>query len=63
MEDNVAREIILQNTERIICKGISVYKPRVVSVAIHEIRKMVFCYQNCSDLLWGKIVLVVEKNF
>ena len=51
MEDNVAREIILQNTERIICKGISVYKPRVVSVAIHEIRKMVFFYQNCSDLL------------
>ena len=24
---------------------------------------MVFCYQNCSDLLWGKIVLVIEKNF
>ena len=24
---------------------------------------MVFCYQNCSDLLWEKIVLVVEKNF
>jgi hypothetical protein len=24
---------------------------------------MVFCYQNCSDLLWEKIVLVVKKNF
>ena len=24
---------------------------------------MVFCYQNCSDLLWEKIVLVIEKNF
>ena len=24
--------------------------------------KMVFCYQNCSDLLWEKIVLVIEKN-
>ena len=24
---------------------------------------MVFCYQNCSDLLWDKIVLVIEKNF
>ena len=23
----------------------------------------VFCYQNCSDLLWEKIVLVIEKNF
>ena len=25
--------------------------------------KMVFCYQNCSDLLWEKIVLVIQKNF
>ena len=25
--------------------------------------KMVFCYQNCSDLLWEKIVLVIEKDF
>jgi hypothetical protein len=24
---------------------------------------MVFCYQNCSDLLWEKIFLVIEKNF
>ena len=24
---------------------------------------MVFCYQNCSDLLWEKIVLMTEKNF
>ena len=24
---------------------------------------MVFCYQNYSDLLWEKIVLVTEKNF
>ena len=24
---------------------------------------MVFCYQNCSDLLREKIVLVIEKNF
>ena len=27
------------------------------------LRRMVFCYQNCSDLLWEKIVLVIEKNF
>ena len=26
-------------------------------------KTMVFCYQNCSDLLWEKIVLVIEKNF
>ena len=24
---------------------------------------MVFCYQNCSDLLWEKTVLMTEKNF
>ena len=24
---------------------------------------MVFCYQNCSDLLWEKNVLVIKKNF
>ena len=24
--------------------------------------KMVFCYQNCSDPLWEKIVLVIEKT-
>ena len=26
-------------------------------------KTMVFCYQNCFDLLWEKIVLVIEKNF
>ena len=24
---------------------------------------MVFCFENCSDLLWEKIALVIEKNF
>ena len=28
-----------------------------------EIGEMVFCYQNCSDLLWEKIILVIKKNF
>ena len=28
-----------------------------------KLLEMVFCYQNCSDLLWEKIVLVIEKNF
>ena len=27
------------------------------------IKVLVFCYQNCSDLLWKKIVLVIKKNF
>ena len=30
-------------------------------LCFHE--KMVFCYQNCSDLLWEKIVLVISKGF
>ena len=25
--------------------------------------KTVFCFQYCSELLWEKIVLVIEKNF
>ena len=25
--------------------------------------EIVFCYQNCSDLLQEKVVLVIEKNF
>ena len=28
-----------------------------------SLMEMVFCYQNCSDLLWEKIVLVIDKNF
>ena len=28
-----------------------------------EFKLYVFCYQNCSDLLWEKIVLVIEKIF
>ena len=28
---------------------------------IRELRVMIFCYKNCSDLLWEKIVLVIEK--
>ena len=29
---------------------------------IYVTLELVFCYQNCSDLLWEKIVLVIEKN-
>ena len=28
-----------------------------------DLTVMAFCYQNCSDLLWEKIVIVIEKNF
>ena len=41
---------------------------QVENVAHHFIKGqlaagLVFCYQNCSDLLWEKIVLVIEKTF
>ena len=32
-------------------------------IVIPNKEQMVFCYQNCSDQLWEKIVLVIEKNF
>ena len=37
---------------------------RVKGVYIKNYSKeMVFCYQKCSDLLWEKNILVIEKNF
>ena len=30
---------------------------------LHFYVSMAFCYQNCSDLLWEKIDLVIEKKF
>ena len=27
-----------------------------------EKEQLVFCYQNCSDLLWEKIVVVIKKK-
>ena len=37
----------------------SIGKKKETKIAL----EMVFCYQKCSDLLWEKIVLVIEKNF
>ena len=38
-------------------------KKEIQSISFDPSREMVFCYQNCSDLVWEKIVLVIEKNF
>ena len=35
----------------------------VPNVIGYEIENMVFCYQNRSDILWEKTVLMIEKNF
>ena len=31
--------------------------------AENNLKKTVFCFKNCLDLLWEKIVLVIEKTF
>ena len=41
------------------CKNISIW---VISY-LRDTKDLVFCYQNCSDLLREKIVLVMEKVF
>ena len=40
------------------CSSVSHFVVRLSSLST-----MVFCYQNCSYLLWEKILLVIEKNF
>ena len=40
-------------------KKVTIYSPIFYLVKSSE---MVFCYQNCSDLLWEKIVLVIKKK-
>ena len=36
---------------------------QALGMRIQCLVKLVFCYQNCSDLLWEKNVLVIEKTF
>ena len=43
--------------------GISKTTSRIFIFSIVLGVELVFCYQNCSDLLWEKIVLVIEKTF
>ena len=40
-----------------ICRGLKNEKN------VKIVNEMVFCYQNCSDLLWEKNDLVIEKTF
>ena len=41
-----------------------VYEQSRIRIQLKNIKKkMVFCYQNCFDLLCEKIVLLIEKNF
>ena len=38
-------------------------RKRKYQTHFRKFRKMVLCYQNCSDLVWEKNVLVIEKTF
>ena len=41
----------------------SVLMPIILSNVVKKAKKrMVFCYQNCSDQLWEKNVLVIEEK-
>ena len=45
-------------------KTLRTIKAQTFHLATTGLKKsLVICYQNCSDLLWEKIVLVIEKNF
>ena len=50
------------NVKKLYCFFIWQQK-RITYCQIAVSSEMVFCYLNCSDLLWEKIVLVIEKNF
>ena len=39
------------------------YPLQMVYKKLCLLKLLLFCNQNCSDLLWEKIVLVTEKNF
>ena len=40
--------------------SLEVKEPTEESQCPRKKSEMVFCYQNCSDLLWEKIVLVIK---
>ena len=52
------RIVPVQNQVRIYIQA-----PNFMFYKVIRSKRIVFCYQNCSDLLWEKIVLVIEKNF
>ena len=42
---------------------ISMMQTQIMQTIQVVLKRMVFYYQNCSDVLWEKIVIVIEKNF
>ena len=48
--------ILMQMTRFFFTKSKSTYP------SVEQFKVLVFCYQNCSDILWEKIALVIKKN-
>ena len=44
-------------------RSINISQISLPSIWCNYLNRNGICYQNCSDLLWEKIVLVMEKNF
>ena len=42
---------------------ISMMQTQIMQTIQVVLKRMVFYYQNCSDVLWEKNVLMIEKNF
>ena len=52
----------IKNNAKFPCNWVQ-HDPKKIALRGLSNRKLVFCYRNCSDLLWEKIVLVIEKTF
>ena len=64
ISSNVTHPIAHTNNQWIIAKSKTNNQWIIAKRKKSEDKKqMVFYYQNCSDLLWEKIVLVIEKFF
>ena len=64
MIKNAAKNIfILDYGLRLSCHSDTFWWNNFLIIILVQGTRLVFCYQNCSDLLWEKTVLVIEKNF
>ena len=60
---SVCFKFCMEKMKRNSCRlAIHMYVNETQSVEINS-EEMSFCFQNCSDLLSEKIVVVIEKNF
>ena len=51
-----------ENSRFVVSELVAPGSPEHVHENINTFSEIVFCYKNCSDLLWEEIVQVTEKN-